>query len=86
MKEIYVEVLTEPVIQPMTTKYGVEIGKIAYYYAKWDGLEILVQGAGTFIETLPSRGSRGLIRGQFEDQRFYDDDGKKLDMPYFFVE
>ena len=86
MKEIYVEVISTPVTDILETKSGQFLGKHSWYYAMWEGQKIIVSGDDAFSETLPSVGSKGLLSGNFCEQRFYDDHGKKIDMPYFFVE
>jgi len=83
--DIYVEVVREPETKILETRDGTFLGKIGFYVAMYNGEEIVVQGVGSFVDTLPSVGSKGIISGKFEEQRFYDDNYKKLEMPYFFV-
>ena len=87
--EIYVEVIGEPEIVNSNRLNGTFLESFemrhAFYRAMWNGEEIIVGGTGSFIDTLPSVGSRGLIIGTFGDQRFRDENGDTPNVPYFFV-
>jgi hypothetical protein len=80
MKEIYVEVISEPI----TESIFCGLGSVTWYKAMWEGKDIIVNTS--LYYSIPSVGSKGVLIGNFYPQRFYDNDGKSLDIPYFLVE